>query len=332
MGCAKRCRTREGPLFIATPERHAPRRLPRARYRGCAGRHRAAGVCGGACAGSRGLRRPKRSDGMLTLAAEIAAALKAAQRPVVIAGPSCRSAALIQAAANVAWALPGAALAFTVPECNSLGLALMDAPRARRPRSEPGADTVIVLENDLYRRAARRLGGQVSGALPSTSWRSTHLETATTEKAELVLPAATFAEGDGTLVSSEGRAQRFFRRLPAAEPVSRKAGAGWADVAETLDDVVAALAAALPQLGAGTRKPRRPPPSSAWPGEKSRASRIATAAARPCWPTSASTNRSRPTIPIRRWPSRWKGYPDQPPPPLHPVLLVAGVEFHPGGE
>ena len=38
-----------------------------------------------------------------------------------------------------------------------------------------------------------------------------HLANPTTEKAELVLPAGTFAESDGTFVSSEGRAQRFFQ-------------------------------------------------------------------------------------------------------------------------
>ena len=40
-----------------------------------------------------------------------------------------------------------------------------------------------------------------------------HLANATTEAAELVLPAGTFAESDGTLVNSEGRAQRFFQAL-----------------------------------------------------------------------------------------------------------------------
>ena len=35
--------------------------------------------------------------------------------------------------------------------------------------------------------------------------------TATGERAHLLLPAASFAEGDGTLVSLEGRAQRFFQ-------------------------------------------------------------------------------------------------------------------------
>ena len=79
------------------------------------------------------------SEPVRALAAEIAQALKGANRPLVISGPSLGSAAMIQAAANVAWALPGAALAFTAPESNSIGLALMEAPVARwRPRSPCG--------------------------------------------------------------------------------------------------------------------------------------------------------------------------------------------------
>ncbi len=31
------------------------------------------------------------------------------------------------------------------------------------------------------------------------------------EKAHLVLPASSFAESDGTMVSQEGRAQRYFQ-------------------------------------------------------------------------------------------------------------------------
>ena len=38
-----------------------------------------------------------------------------------------------------------------------------------------------------------------------------HIEHATSAQADVVLPAATFAEADGTLVNNEGRAQRFFQ-------------------------------------------------------------------------------------------------------------------------
>ena len=38
-----------------------------------------------------------------------------------------------------------------------------------------------------------------------------HLLHETARNAEIVLPAGTFAEADGTLVNNEGRAQRFFQ-------------------------------------------------------------------------------------------------------------------------
>jgi NADH-quinone oxidoreductase subunit G len=191
---------------------------------------------------------PDLSEPILTLVAEIAQALKTAKRPLVISGPSNRSEALIQAAANVAWALPGASLAFTVPECNSFGLALMNAP-ALDAALEAEADTVIILENDLYRRLAAPVVDTFLSRFQHVVALD-HLETATTTKAELVLPAATFAEGDGTLVSSEGRAQRFFRAFVPLAPVQESWR--WLGSWETLDEAVAALAAELPQLTAVT--------------------------------------------------------------------------------
>ena len=69
---------------------------------------------------------------------------------------------------------------------------------------------MIVLENDLYRRAD---AAKVDAALATAKAVivADHQQTATTAKAHLVLSASSFAEGDGTLVSQEGRAQRFFQ-------------------------------------------------------------------------------------------------------------------------
>jgi NADH-quinone oxidoreductase subunit G len=183
------------------------------------------------------------------LAGRIAEALKSARHPVVIGGPSNGSAALIRAAANVAWALPGAALAFTAPDCNSFGLTLMDAP-ALEAAFQAEAETVIILESDLYRRAP-------AAAVDKFLARFQHvvvldsLESATTARAELVLPAATFAEGDGTLVSSEGRAQRFFQVYVPSEPVQESWR--WLGSWHNLDAVIAAMAGSLPQFAGVTR-------------------------------------------------------------------------------
>ncbi|MFA6111590.1 MAG: NADH-quinone oxidoreductase subunit NuoG, partial [Candidatus Latescibacterota bacterium] len=163
-------------------------------------------------------RRPSVPDlppDVADLAAGIATALASAARPVVVSGPSLGSEAVLAAAAAVAAALctepRRAGLCLTAPECNSVGAALigggsLDEALARAAAG--GIDTVIVLENDLYRRADRAAVDALFAAVRSVVVVD-HLLHETARRAEVVLPAGTFAEGDGTLVSGEGRAQRL---------------------------------------------------------------------------------------------------------------------------
>ena len=161
------------------------------------------------------------SEGDRDLVENIAESLRQAQRPLIVSGTGCASAAVIQAAANIAWALCDehrrSSLCLSLPECNSLGVTLLggrDVPSALDAVCADDAAVLIVLENDLYRRAGRE---QVEAALA----QARHvivldaLRHATTGRAGLLLPAASFAESEGTLVSYEGRAQRFF---PVCEP------------------------------------------------------------------------------------------------------------------
>jgi NADH-quinone oxidoreductase subunit G len=163
------------------------------------------------------------SDTEQSLASTIADRLKQAKRPLIVSGTSCSSLAVIQAAYNVAKALPltDKQLTFTVPECNSLGLAIMGEKRLQHAfeRISNGlADSVIILENDLYRRASRQ---NVDMFLQTAAHVVVidSLENNTTEKAELLLPTATFAESEDTWVNNEGRAQRYFPVYPPTEPV-----------------------------------------------------------------------------------------------------------------
>lgn len=79
--------------------------------------------------------------------------------------------------------------------------------------SETSADTVIVLENDITADIAERVFKTAKNVIVIDS-----LGNETTAKANYVLPAATFAESDGTFVNNEGRAQRFFKVFsPAGE-------------------------------------------------------------------------------------------------------------------
>lgn len=204
----------------------------------------------------------------LELAERIATALLEAKRPLIVSGASLGSNALIEAAANIAKALKlrdkQGSLSLIVPEANSMGLTLFggDSVDAALQAVISGqADAIVVLENDLFTRVD---AATVEAALKAAKVVivADHQKTATTDRAHLVLPAASFAEGDGTLVSQEGRAQRFFQVFdPTYLDASILVHEGWrwlhalratllnqpVDWTQ-LDHVTAACAASNPQL------------------------------------------------------------------------------------
>lgn len=205
------------------------------------------------------------------LGAEVAAqarraarALAEARRPTVISGPGACSEALVGAAALVADTLVSPSrtvgLAYTAPECNSLGLAMLGGCSLDQvvQTAEAGRiETLVVLENDL----ARRLGLEVSKGLLD---RVAHvvvldcLTSPTSEAAEIVLPVASFAESEGTLVNREPRAQRFFRVFaPESDVVEdwrcvrdilAASGRPEAGAWQELDDLTAAVGKSIPGL------------------------------------------------------------------------------------
>lgn len=162
------------------------------------------------------------------LAKAIARELAEARRPTIISGTSSGTLGVLEAAANIAAALSekmrreapedapdtGVRICFSVPECNSMGAYLignanLDDAFESVPQS---SDVIIILENDLFRRAPSK---EVEAFLEQAHIiviDSMGNETSAT--ADFVLPASTFAESEGTLVNNEGRAQRFFKVLP----------------------------------------------------------------------------------------------------------------------
>lgn len=151
------------------------------------------------------------------LAQQIAGALSNARRPVVISGTSCGSDQVVKAAANITWALHArnkeTGIVFTLPECNSMGLAAMKGKRlasAIDAVRNGKADTVIILENDLYRRNETSVVNNFFKTCKHIIVLD-HSNTATAEQADVLIPTGAFAESDGILVSSEGRAQRYFQ-------------------------------------------------------------------------------------------------------------------------
>jgi len=191
---------------------------------------------------------PALDEAIKRQAGSIADALRAAERPLVVSGAGLRSEAVVLAAGAVARALHGAGkaamLAYTTAESNTFGLAMMQ-PKPLGEALSSGAERVIVLENDLFRRApADRVEQLLAGARHLATLD--FLPNATVDRSELVLPAGTFAESDGTYVSSEGRAQRSFQTYVGAGSVRESWRWLGGDQWPKLDDVVAALAGAMP--------------------------------------------------------------------------------------
>ena len=196
-------------------------------------------------------------------AQSIADTLKAAKKPLIISGTSLQDPAIMEAAAQVAQNLgANAGLTLTVPEVNSMGLAILGGNSLEQAFAQD-YDAIIVVENDLYRRLPAK---QVDAALAKARDIIVldHTETATVKKASVVLSAASFAEGDGTVVSQEGRAQRFYQVYDPSyykPELAIKESWRWLHALETgvkgkaiswtvLDDVIETVAKNVPALEA----------------------------------------------------------------------------------
>ena len=202
------------------------------------------------------------SEADTTLAREIAEALKKAERPLVVSGTGCGSAAVLQAAANVCSALAKAGkspqISLVFAESNSVGTALMggDSLDAALQRIEANkVDTMVVLENDLTRRMPTRRF-ETALALVKHLVVIDSITTPTTARAEIVLPAGSFAESDGTLVNNEGRAQRYFQTFVSKDAdiqeswrwIQQLAQCVDKNLGDDLDTLTAACAASTAKL------------------------------------------------------------------------------------
>jgi NADH-quinone oxidoreductase subunit G len=118
------------------------------------------------------------------------------------------------------------------------------------------ADTVIILENDLYRRAdAVKIDAFLNKAKHVIVLD--HIFNRTASRADIVLPAATFAESSGTMVNNEGRAQRYYQVFVPQDDIQASwkwfhaimtAAGRTTDAPRSFDDVTAAMADSLPAL------------------------------------------------------------------------------------
>lgn len=202
------------------------------------------------------------------LANEIAATLIKADYPLLIAGASSRSLGLIQACSQIHQALnrqrdnaKPAGLQLVFPESNSLGLALLSRHQHENSLDDAFAmaalrpTRALILENDLYRRAPKAAVDRFFDHLSETLVIDL-LANPTSVRADLLLPATSFAESRGTLVNNEGRAQTLFPVFPAPRELAmswqwlRRVVAANNPLAEVNDEagLLAQLAASDPLL------------------------------------------------------------------------------------
>jgi NADH-quinone oxidoreductase subunit G len=159
------------------------------------------------------------------LAQKIALSLKNAKNPLIISGITCGEEEIVNSALNIANALLSSGkkvmLSMVLPECNSMGLALIPG----KPFDDPDLftenkeiDNLIILENDLYRRSTEESVNQLFESSRQIIVLD-HLMNKTSFQADILLPSATFAESEGTIVNNEGRAQRYYKAMPDKDQV-----------------------------------------------------------------------------------------------------------------
>jgi NADH-quinone oxidoreductase subunit G len=196
------------------------------------------------------------------LAEKIALSLKSAKNPLIISGINCGDEEIVYAALNIAKALLSyntkVMLSMVLPECNSMGLAFIPGKPfddAVSLAADEEIDTLVILENDLYRRAPKESVDHLFERSRQIIVLD-HLMNKTSLHADILLPAATFAESEGTLVNNEGRAQRYYKALVNKDQVKES----WRWISEFIrikdknqavswdrfDDIVSSLVNELP--------------------------------------------------------------------------------------
>ncbi len=171
---------------------------------------------------------PDINENLISSVETIAKTLLQAKRPLIVSGTSCYNASVISATGKLIEKLNSEncepMLSMIVPEANSLGQAMLttrDAPTIDTLAALAIAgkiNTLIVLENDLYRRCHSSSIDNMLEHIDNVIVID-YVDTATTSASSLVLPSATAIESEGTLISMEGRAQRHF---PVFEPKAER--------------------------------------------------------------------------------------------------------------
>jgi NADH-quinone oxidoreductase subunit G len=149
----------------------------------------------------------------------IASTLLAAKRPLIISGTSLHSPNILKISANLAAALarknPSTGIFLCASEANSVGVAMIDNTGNAEELLGNSPQTVIVLENDIDTRLGSALLDEVKNLVVIDV-----MDNPTASRSSIVLPAASFAEAEGTFINNEGRAQRSMATFKPAGDIA----------------------------------------------------------------------------------------------------------------
>lgn len=256
----------KSPIFIATPFKDSLDELAETTFRGNLSDITGLGFAVASALSAEAPTFKLYDKAQQSLVEKIAITLKNANNPMIISGITCGDEQVIRAACNIATALYSSEkkgmLSIVLPESNSMGLAYLEGKSfddAIFWAEKEEIDTLIVLENDLYRRATATSVDQLFNQSKQVIVLD-QLTNKTTLQAAIVIPAATFAEAEGTLVNNEGRAQRYYKTIVNKDQVKES----WRWLAEMIqiktdspsvqwmrfDDITSALITSIPAFGA----------------------------------------------------------------------------------
>ena len=210
----------KSPVFIATPKKDGLDDIAIASLRASYGDISSLGFAVASLLDKKAPDSKIKNKELAALAEKIAHTLRNSKNPLIISGINCNDEGVLHAAFNISLALrssgSNALISIAFPECNSFGLGLMhgksldDAVLAAEAED---IDALVILEVDLIRKAKEENIIKLLGRTGKTIVLD-HLKNYTTSKADILLPAATFAESTGTIVNNEGRAQRYYKAIP----------------------------------------------------------------------------------------------------------------------
>lgn len=161
--------------------------------------------------------------GIFALASTIIEQFKQAKKPLIISGTSLGSQKLMDYAATLAQLIPNCGLNLIVPNVNSVGLASLN-PQSLENAMLDEVENVILLENELDQLPQSFVDELYQKRIIALN----HQHSKWIDEANVILPTATFAESEGTVMNYHLFVQRFYKTFePSYYDLNNELKEGW---------------------------------------------------------------------------------------------------------